>query len=246
MTTEIDFLPVAYLEAGVHRKNITLRLVIVGAFAAMLVFALLFQQHIRRRAEAQLADLLPEYERAMADSKQLSELQGRVKTAEKQAELYAYLQHPWPRSRIVSALADLLPEEIELERIDVVREPIAGAVEQNHPAAASQPGAALPKVEPAEHDLSMLRDEWDKSQVVVNIIGITEDPGSLHHYLERLGQVPLFRRVDLNSEERIPGDSASRMRFAVRLIVRPSYGQPKGPRPTENVTEKQSAESKAG
>ncbi len=126
MTCEIDFLPVTYLEAGAHRKNVTLRFVFVGLFAAMLAFALLYQQHLRQRAEKQLAELMPEYYRAMADSKQLSSLQAQVKTARKQAELYAYLDHPWPRSRIVSALSESLPDEIELERIDVAREPIPG------------------------------------------------------------------------------------------------------------------------
>ena len=246
MINEIDFLPVAYLEAGVHRKNVTLRFVFVGVFAALLVFALLFQQHLRRRAEAQLADLMPEYSRAVADSKQLSQLQVRVKQVEKQAELYAYLAHPWPRSRIVAALSESLPDEIELERIDVAREPIPGAREENHSAAAAQPGTAAPKVEPAEHDLAMLRDEWDRSQVVVNLVGITEDPTILNHYLEQLGRVTLFRRVDLNSAERIPGDTSGRMRFTARIILQPGYGQPKGPRPAENVTEKPSAEPKAG
>lgn len=246
MNNEIDFLPVTYLEAGVNRKNITLRFGVVGVFAALLVFALLYQQHLRRRAEGQLAELQPQYERAVADSKLLSDLQARVKTAEKQAELYAYLQHPWPRSRIISTLSESLPDEIELERIDVVREPIPGALaEQNKPVAASQPGATPAKIEPAEQDLAALRDEWDKSQVVVNIIGITEDPAVLHHYMEQLGNVPLFTRVDLNSAERIPGDTSGRMRFTAKLIVRPGYGQPKGPRPVENVTENSSADSMA-
>ncbi len=245
MTREIDFLPVTYLEAGAHRKNVTLRFVFVGSFAAMLAFALLYQQHLRQRAEKQLAELMPEYYRAMADSKQLSSLQAQVKTARKQAELYAYLDHPWPRSRIVSALSESLPDEIELERIDVAREPIPGALEQSHPAAANPPGATPAKVEPAEHDLSMLRDEWDKSQVVVNVIGITEDPAILHHYLEQLGRVTLFKRVDLSSAETIPGDAAGRMRFIAKIIVKPGYGQPKGPKPVESVSEK-SADFKAG
>ncbi len=91
----------------------------------------------------------------------------------------------------------------------------------------------------------MLRDEWDKSQVVVNVIGITEDPAILHHYLEQLGEVTLFKRVDLSSAETIPGDAAGRMRFIAKIVVKPGYGQPKGPKPVESVSEK-SADSNAG
>jgi hypothetical protein len=82
--------------------------------------------------------------------------------------------------------------------------------------------------------------------VVVNLVGITEDPTILNHYLEQLGRVTLFRRVDLHSAERVPGDATGRMRFTARIILSPGYGQPKGPRPAENVTKKPSAEPKAG
>jgi Tfp pilus assembly protein PilN len=247
MTKDIDFLPVTHLEAGVHRKNFTLRVTIASVFLAMLAFAALFQQHLRTQAEAQLAELLPQYYQAVADTKKLTDLQRHVRTAEKQAELLTYLQNPWPRSRILSTLSESMPDEIELERVAIVREMIPVSQEQNHAAAPAPTSEAPVKLDPAEHDLMVLREEWDKTQVVITITGVTDDPAALHRFLERLNQAVLFSKVDLSSEERINGDSAGRMRFMARLIVKPGYGQPGGPRPTETkTTDAQMPQAKAG
>src|SRR5262249_49207978 len=89
---------------------------------------------------------------------------------------------------------------------------------------------------PAQHDLQMLRDEWDKSRVVVIIAGSTDSTPSLHAYLDQLGRVSLFQKVEVGNVERTTtGDAPGKMQFHARLIVRPGYGQPKGPTPTEDA-----------
>ncbi len=104
MTNEIDFLPVTYLEAGVHRKNFTLRMGMIWCVCGVVVLRDVVPTAFAPAGRSAACRINPQYERAVADSKQLSDLQTRVKTAEKQAELYAYLQHPWPRSRIICRL----------------------------------------------------------------------------------------------------------------------------------------------
>ena len=100
LSCEIDFLPEAYHEAGVQRKNITLRVVVVMAFLCLIGFAAIYQQHIRIVADGQLDELLPLYERAQQETKRLAQLQQLLQSADKQAELCTYFGIPGPAARL--------------------------------------------------------------------------------------------------------------------------------------------------
>jgi hypothetical protein len=66
---------------------------------------------------------------------------------------------------------------------------------------------------------------------------VTDDSPALHNYFEELGRLELFAKVDVGAVEHHSGDPPERIHFTVRLIVRPGYGQPNGPKPlTETVT----------
>jgi hypothetical protein len=70
---DIDFLPVAYREVGIQRKNFTLRAVVIVAFVGLVGFGVTYQQHLRIVAQDQLAALLPAYEQSQAEAKRLTE-----------------------------------------------------------------------------------------------------------------------------------------------------------------------------
>jgi len=230
MSLDIDFLPSAFHEAGVQRKTVTWRTVVVAVFAVCVLTAALYQQHLRRQTEDQLLLLEPQSLRAETDSKRLATLQQELRQAEKQAELGAYLSHPWPRSQILAEIVEALPDEIELERLDIGREMPAGPQAAVASPQGGPPGQTQAVIaSPAEHDLAQLREEYDKSQVAATLTGLTDDPGALHHYLDQLGREPLFAKVNLTSIERVPGDSSGRLRFVARLLVKPGFGQSTGP-----------------
>jgi hypothetical protein len=226
---DIDFLPSSYREAGIQRKNVTLRVVVVAAFIGLIGFAAIYQQHLRLVADRQLTELLPIYEQAQRETRHLSELQQFVKASEYRAELCTYLRHAWPRSQILAALAERLPESIELGELSIVREPLPGMVLEPSRPAEVVSDAAKSKLEPAQRDLMALRDQWDKSRVVVKIEGVTDDPFAVHRYFELLNQVKLFAKVEPDVMQRMPGDAAGRISFSARIILRPGYGQPNGP-----------------
>jgi Tfp pilus assembly protein PilN len=236
-TCDIDFLPTSYRQAGIQRKNTTLRVGVSLTFIAVIVFAAFYQQRLRLLAEQQLTGLMPQYDRAKQQMQHMAELQQLLQTEEKRAELCTYLRHPWPRSQILAALAEPLPEEIELREVSIVREPLPLA---EHPASAPTTKigeTALAKLHPCERDLLVLRDQWDHTQIVVKCSGVADDTETLHRYLEQLGHDSLLTKVDEGSIERLPGDANDRIRFTVRIVVRPGYGQPNGPQPaTETVT----------
>ena len=235
LSCEIDFLPEAYHEAGVQRKNITLRVVVVMAFLCLIGFAAIYQQHIRIVADGQLNELLPLYERAQQETKRLAQLQQLLQSADKQAELCTYLRHPWPRSQIVAALVKPLPDEVELKEISIVREPIAASGTATMPPD-KLGDAAAGKVDSEERDLVVLREQGDKSQVVVKLSGVTDDALALHRYFGQLDHGALFVKVDVGKIEQTPNPSDRRIQFTARVFVRPGYGQPDGPTPVAETT----------
>jgi hypothetical protein len=233
---EIDFLPASYREAGLKRKNTGLRVAAVAIFVALIGGAVVFQQHLRIQAKEQLAEITPLYEAAKAETQQLAQLQVRLSEASKRAELCTYLRHPWPRTQLLAAVTESMPDDVELSSLEILREPLPNVEgEAAHPVEKAGEGAA-PKINPAQHDLQALRDEWDKSRVVVVIAGTTDNTPALHAYLDQLGRAPLFQKVEVGNMERMTGAAAvtGEMQFHARLIVRPGYGQPKGPTPAED------------
>jgi hypothetical protein len=231
LTCDIDFLPKEYRQAGRQRKSTTLRVAVGIAFLAVILAAALYQQYLRRLANQQLAGLMPQYERAQQQMQHLAEVQKSLQGEEKQAELWTYLRHPWPRSQLLAILAESLPDAIQLEQVSVAREPLP-VTEHNPAALAPKPGESeLAKLSPTQRDLIVLRDQWDRTQIVVICVGVTDDTLALHQYLEQLSRDKLLMKVDVASMERLNGDTKGRIRFTARCVVRACYAQPNGPPP---------------
>jgi hypothetical protein len=226
---DFDFLPASYHEAGIQRKNITLRLVVVVGFAAFLGFGAVYQQHLRIVADQQLSDVLVDYERAQAQMQRLSQVSERLLMAEKRADLYAYLQHPWPRSQLLAALVEPLPDELEFTELCILREQVTGAEPENVRAPDKTADANQPKPIAEQVDLTAFRQRCDKSRIVVKIGGTAEDPVALHRYFEDVSRSFFVAKVDVGTIERIAGDSSGKLHFTARVCVRPCYGQPNGP-----------------
>jgi Tfp pilus assembly protein PilN len=230
MNSEIDFLPASYRESGIQRKNITLRVGVVIAFVTLIGFAAIYQQRIRLLANQQLADLLPSYQRAQQETTRLAQLQQLLQKEDKLADLCIYLRHPWPRSQILAALVKPLPDEVQLRELSIQREPLPAA--DLGPSRSERPGeAALAKTDPNEHDLQALREQWDKTRIVVKLSGVTDDALALHRYFGQLDRAQIFVKVDVGAIEQIAGASDRSIQFSARVFVRPGYGQPDGPTP---------------
>ncbi|HZZ28617.1 MAG TPA: hypothetical protein VFE46_11500 [Pirellulales bacterium] len=230
LSRDIDFLPTSFYEAHLQRKHSTWRVAVVVAFIALIVFAAIYQQFLRKLGDDQLAKLVPQFEQAKAHTEHLAQLQQALQTAERRADLFAYLRHPWPRSQILAALAEPLPDEIELDVISISREPLPIA-EGTNPQGTAKPGeTALAKLDSPQRDLLALREHCDRTQIVVNCSGLTDDPASLHRYLEQISHDSLLAKVEIRSMERVTNDLSGRIRFAAKITVRPGYGQPNGPK----------------
>ncbi len=228
---EIDFLPAEYRQNRAERRWHTRRIVGLGLLAAAILAAALLQRYQQTCLEADLAKCQPAHSEASQTRGNLDRLQARLQAARTRAELLTYLRHPWPRTRILAALLDPLPDEIAFDELRIDREtsPTRRLGESRLPLDRAAEEARRSALPPASRDLKRLRDECDPAQIVVTVTGATTETAVLHRYLGELGKQRLFSKVQLRS---IETDEAGRQqtRFSAAIVVRPGYGQPDGPR----------------
>jgi len=229
----IDFLPDQYRRKHMERQSQPWHIVVMGAFAALLVVAILTQRHYRHKAEQELAAVLPQYELAMSQSCQLGEISSELQAATTTAELFTYLRHPWPRTQLLARLLAPLPDEITFEKLQIDRELPASSTPIRRRSFSEAEESELAALSPAARDLKRLRDRFDNMETVVRISGTTGESSAVHRYLSALGDAPLFSEAELDRMESLDrGDLNSRgdsLQFEAALVVRPGYGQAGGP-----------------
>jgi len=228
---DIDFLPASYREQTVHRKANVWRLFVGGLFIAALACSAVFQQLLARETRRELAQIQPPYDQAQALIARQAELQKQLQAADVEAELLTYLRHPWPATQVLSAALAPLPDCITLQQVRLYRAPAAPATNVRSPPQIRPGETEAPKPNPAEHDLSRLREELDHCPTVLLLSGLTSDGAALQKYLVTLGEVKMFVKAELSSLESSGGERPNMLRFTARLVVRPGYGQPDGPVP---------------
>jgi Tfp pilus assembly protein PilN len=221
---QIDFLPERYREREKQRHSQAWRSLVLVLFGGAICAVTAMQIYECRQLQHQLDDAMLGYQAVQADDERLANLQQAQRDAQAQAQLLTFLRHPWPRSQILGQLTAPLPDEVVLDRIRLVRETARDAASAAAPTVTDAPTATIQNL-PAESDLIRLRDETDKSRIVVLLDGTTSDDAALHSYLGRLAREPLWERQELTSLE----SSERGLHFTIRIEVRNGYGQRRGP-----------------
>jgi len=227
----LDFLPAEYHQKYARRQSQPWRIVVVAGFVALMASAAFSQFQHRRHVAADLKAIVPQYEEAVRQKGKLTEVQSELQAAEDEAELLTYLRHCWPRTQLLAALIDPLPNEVTLERLQITHEK-----QQKQGPAEERPSVrklAKPQKDqplaPAVADLKRLRQKLDEMTTVVLLSGITTDSVALYHYLGALDDSSLFSKAELESSEAAEGQDGGREQFQAKLMVRPGYGKPGGP-----------------
>jgi hypothetical protein len=236
--SHVDFLPAKYRERGMHRKNHWRRGVVVAALVGLLAAGWYALRLKRARVEEELAAAQQAHDAMMQQTTELAKLAAQVHELRSQAELVAYLRHPWSRARIIRTLLAPLPEDITLQEIRISRNTdrqiSQGLLERVRPH-----GDVKASDNVAQADLQTLRRQAEERPAVVHVAGLTAQHAVLHRYLGEIGKSDLFTHVELLGIE--PQEArAAGFRFSVRLTLLPGYGQHRGPsRPptSENVAD---------
>ena len=242
---EIDFLPAEYRQKNAGLQSQPWRLVVLGLVGALVVAAALTQSQRRKRLETELDEITPKYDAMVACNQGLEVVQQDLDTARADAELFTYLRHRWPATRVLDVLLAPLPEQVVFEHVEIRRETPSGRhaarpVSPEDRDSEAQRLAALPA---AARDLAELRGECDTVETVVTLTGTTTDSAALHCYLGQLGRIELFAKAELDTiDSELPAAAylhapsngpaiVPQLRFSARLVVRPGYGLPGGPAP---------------
>jgi Tfp pilus assembly protein PilN len=240
----LDFLPLEFHQTHAQKRWQPWRAILMTVVALLLLGGVASQHLRRRHLQSQLQLILPAHQAALRQQSQLAGLQTQLQRTTAEAGLVAYLHHPWPRTRILEAVLDPLPQEVTLEHLKIHREAASsktpGPFPQTPAAPQNKPSEAKEALPPAVGDLKQLRDACDPQRTVVAISGVTTDTDALHAYLSRLAHSRLVAKAELVSIEREPGSGgpsldadkpapAEPARFHATVTVQPGYGQPGGP-----------------
>ena len=204
---DIDFLPPKYRDLSARRKIKFSRVFVVGAIILTIVGAAVMQHHTHARLVAEIESVEPLHATAELFSRDLKATRAQLKTENKVANLITYMQHPWPKTQLLAAIVQPLPDALSLEQITVTQQTIekkTSATEsmrrKRKPRARAKTNDA-DKLAPAERDLKHLRATSESSQTVVIVTGRTRDRAELYYYLARLGESDLIAKAELKSVE---------------------------------------------
>ncbi len=231
----IDFLPTHYRQQAAQRQSKPWRVAVIAVFVAVLAAASLSQTYGMRQVKAELSLLEPTYQTAQQQNQALQKVQAELKNTRDVAELYTYLQHPWPRTQLLAALLRPLPPQITLEQLQITRETLRNPnVKQPKTASAlarrRESEKDLTQAPLAVQDLKSMRAQFDTMQTVIHLKGISTEASALHKYLGQLGKLDLMQKAELDSSQVLEGEQGGVIQFEATLFVRPGYGHAKGPR----------------
>jgi Tfp pilus assembly protein PilN len=221
----IDFLPDVYRHRQALRHS---RLCWMGVgllFALAIAGAASGQWYFRASLAAQLQVVEPLYAQAILREAELIQLEADQTSAEEMAALYIYLAYPWPKTQLLAAVAQAMPQSIQLTDLHVLEQaPPTGPVgaDANHSSTEEDK-----KVKPtAKTLLAKLRSEHDRQQTILEICGQAPSDKDVHEYVDALCKSPLLVSASLRGLESGGVENASGSRFQIRAVVRPGYGQP--------------------
>jgi hypothetical protein len=223
--SQIDFLPEKYRQRDVHRKNRWSRVVVVFLFAGLLAAGGFVLRKKRLAVAAELDLARQSHETMMAETMNLAKAMAQLSEARGEANLVAYLRHPWSRARIVAAIVQDWPESLVLQELKI--QPEAGQGGRANPIVAAPPPENQAPKPPAQADLAELRRDLQLRPTVVLLSGLMTDHAALRQYLAALGKLDLFSNVELLGMA--PADDGRALKFNVRLSLAPGYGQSGGP-----------------
>ena len=231
---ELDFLPVKFREENSQRNARAWRSVVLVALAVLVLAAIGLQQRNRLALRAEAEALAPLFEESQSRTAEFKSLQTELEAAAHRAEVATYLCHPWPRTQVLKVLLEPLPTTVLLTEVAISLEAADGlprqpAVDTSNAAKDGKSDKQASKLDEAQFDLKRLREEYDGRLLVISLSGHAGDLEQLYSYLSQVGIHELVLKAELRSLESA-GQLGIGSKFNARVVVRPSYGQPSGPK----------------
>ncbi len=226
-THDIDFLPTDVKRRRTRRHGRSWRVIVIAAALGLCVMVAIGQSRTLHQIQQRVAQVEPERKLLDARQVQLDQLREQLAKTDARAELVAYMGHPWPKTQLLAAALNSLPDAVVYNAIRITHEDLSGQAARKPQGDAADED--LTRLEPAQRDLRLLQQECDFAVVAITLEGNTTDGIELHRYMDDLNHVPLLDKVELHSLESTGEESLAKFRFEARLTVRPGFGQRGGP-----------------
>jgi Tfp pilus assembly protein PilN len=221
----IDFLPDIYRQREALRRARLWWGCVVVIFSTAIAASALAQAWLRHNLHQQLDALAPEYAQAQSQVQELWSLQAQSLRAGHEANLFTFLENPWPRTQLLAEIVRPLPELIRLTQIHIAEEEPARSAIQAGPRNTKAEEEAAARATPPEQDLAKLQEESGRRQTTIEIDGHTTNVERLHKYLEDVNRSPLVAAASIKSLEAAAAGQPERTRFTLRIMIRPGYCQ---------------------
>ena len=223
----IDFLPQKYHDKSARQRAGIWRLLVVALLGGAVAAASIGQLLHRRSIQAQIDELQPLYADAQTKAAMLAQLQTELTHETAAATLYAYLQTPWPRTQVVSAVAIPVGTELRIEQLHLIEAAVQAVSAESMENPSATP--ALESMSPATRDLTAIRTEVATRTTHTEIIGTSAQAAAIHAYLEQLERSPIVARAQLVSLENVSVAGKPRqLRFTAQVKMRPARGWAEG------------------
>jgi hypothetical protein len=226
-TQAIDFLPDHYRERRKQRRVRWWWALIVCLFGGVVLATASLQWLNVQRVKRELHQLEVQCTAFRQLDQQLLELEMKAAALSHSANLYTFLNHPWPRTQILAAVIHPLPQEVQLTSIRLSESLVAK--KNAAPATPEATTEAAAPVHPAVADLQLLHDAHESQRIVVLIEGSVKEAETLHQYLEALGDHPLIAEARLSSMESRKLETYSLVVFQLHITVKAGHGLTDGP-----------------
>lgn len=224
--SEIDFLPDDYRELLGERQARRWRKVFVMVVLAVMPSAVLVQHRTKQQVQARLDLAREALQLQAAQSSRIAQLEGLQRHVSSQAELLTFLRHPWPRTRLLRALLDPLPESLRLDKVNIEAGTTAATISSGAEQVVS-PEMAPTNSSAAEgeaQDLEQLRTDVESRRWHLVISGTTTDAAALHAYLDDVAGSGLLEDARLDGVDAQSDREGHEMRFSARFLIRSALG----------------------
>ena len=228
----IDFLPEIYRHRRLLQHARLCWIAVAMLFGMAIGGAACGQWYFRCALAAQLKMVEPQHAISQARQAELVQLEVSQNHAEHLTALYLYLEHPWPRTQLLAAVARSLPPSIQLTDLRMLEQADSGTDARRE---GGDTNRSIGEGEKAEKPtptsvLSMLRAEHDRQVLILELSGQAANSKELHEFVDALAKSPLIASASLKGLE-AGGEAMEKgaSKFHVRAVVRPGYGQPGAP-----------------
>jgi Tfp pilus assembly protein PilN len=228
----IDFLPEIYRQRQSLRSARLCWMGVAMLFGLAIAGAESCQWYFRRALAAKLKGVEPQYAGARNRRAEIQQLEESTARADELAALYLYLEHPWPRTQLLAAVARPLPPSVHLTELRILAQadaaPLGRGTDENTVRSTGENEKS--KQPTAKSVLALLRGEHDRQKVILELSGQAANSQELHEYVDALAKSPLIASASLKGLES-EGEALETgvSKFQIRAVVRPGHGQPGAP-----------------